>query len=79
MRCRSKIKTKEMKITLRHATFGIEMTVTSYGENAKIVEDVTDLDHIVNTNLIQNLRDVADELEEHNRVNGYSNKPVNQK
>ena len=67
-----------MKITLRHASFGIEATVTSYGENASIVEDVTDLDHRASENLIQNLRDVADELEEHNRVNGFYNKPVNQ-
>jgi len=54
-----------MEITLRHiGSTIIEMTVEDMG--CTITTDVTDLYGLVDENLIQNLRNIANELEEHN-------------
>ena len=48
----------------------MEMTVEVNGTT--IVEDVTDLQGFVSLELIANLREVADEMEEHNKKVGYN-------
>ncbi|MEO6707200.1 MAG: hypothetical protein ABIN04_15280 [Ginsengibacter sp.] len=42
----------------------LELTVENYGTS--ITVDVSNLDRMVDTSLIENLRSIADELEEHN-------------
>ena len=59
-----------MKIETRHiggspATI-IELTVS--GGGATITEDIVDSKNMVDYDFIQSLRDVADELEEHNQM-----------
>lgn len=58
-----------MEISTRRVSKNIlELTVNSYGTN--ITVDVTDLNGRVDENLIQNLREIAFELEEQNeRIN----------
>ena len=55
-----------MKITLRHASFGIEMTVEAYN-GGRLIEDITNLDKEVSLELIENLKEVVNELEQHNK------------
>ena len=43
----------------------IELTVE--GSNSSITEDITSMKGLVDENFIINLRDIADELEEHNQ------------
>ena len=45
----------------------IELTIETDDNTAKIVEDITNIDGTVDTDLIQQLRDIADSLEEWNR------------
>ena len=61
-----------MKLTTRHIdAYGgnpasiIELTVES--DNSSITETITSLSDIVDENLIMALRELADELEEHNQ------------
>ncbi|WP_424493917.1 hypothetical protein [Salinimicrobium sp. GXAS 041] len=44
----------------------IELTISDFGGNSEITEDITNLDGLVDDNLISGLRELADELEEHN-------------
>lgn len=44
----------------------IELTVTDWGGGSKITEVITDLNGKVNEDLINSLRNIADELEEQN-------------
>jgi len=54
-----------MDISIRHVGSSIvEMTI-EYG-SATIVADVTDMQGIADEQLIENLRSIADELEQHN-------------
>ena len=46
----------------------IQLTVTDWGGNSLITEDVTDLHGRVDTELIEQLRQIADELEEQNNL-----------
>ena len=62
-----------MKLTTKHiGAYGgfpakiIELTVSD--GNATITEDITDLDRKVDDNFIMGLRELADELEEHNQL-----------
>lgn len=59
-----------MDIKTRHIGYGktalIEVTVTDWGGNSSITEDVTDLNGKVDENFIMALRQTADELEEQN-------------
>ena len=43
----------------------IELTIKGHGDTT-ITEDITDLNSMVDLGFIQNLRSIADELEEHN-------------
>ena len=45
----------------------IELTVTDFWGGCKISEDVTDLKGNIDPELIDSLRQLADELEEHNQ------------
>ncbi len=63
-----------MEISIRHIGYSqtkaskiIEMTVTDWGGNATITENITDLKGNVDENLIMTLRTIADELEEQNK------------
>lgn len=71
-----------MNISIRHyprarssASQIIEITIESNGNT--IVEDVTNLQRLVPTDLIKKFRDIADELEEQNNI--ITNQTVNQK
>jgi hypothetical protein len=62
-----------MLITTKHiGSYGgnpasiIELTVK--GSNTELMEDVTDMKNMVDYDFIQNLREIADELEEHNQL-----------
>lgn len=62
-----------MELTLKHfgrttngASKIIEITIGSCGN--KIVENITNLKNKVDENLITTLRDIADELEEQNKL-----------
>lgn len=62
-----------MEISIRHigSSAGhparcIELTVNDYGNI--LVSDITDLKGRVDEDFIQNLRDIADELEEQNKL-----------
>jgi hypothetical protein len=62
-----------MTISTRHfgnrgnnAPHGIEVTVSDWGGNSSIMEDVTNLNGEVAEDFIFSLRQVADELEEQN-------------
>jgi len=59
-----------MDIKTRHFGWGkakgIEVTVTDWGGNSSITEDVIDLNGKVDENFIMALRQTADELEEQN-------------
>ena len=64
-----------MEISIRHighspvkASNIIEMTITDWGGNATITESITDLNGHVDENLIMALRNIADELENQNRL-----------
>jgi len=64
-----------MEISIRHighspvkASNIIEMTVTDWGGNATITESITNLKGNVDENLIMALREIADELENQNRL-----------
>jgi len=64
-----------MTIESRHiGSFGgnvaacIQVTVTDWGGGSAITEDVTDLHGFVDIELIQQLRNLADELEEQNNL-----------
>ncbi len=66
-----------MEISIRHighspvkASNIIEMTVTDWGGNAAITESITDLNGNVDENLIMALREIADELENQNKLTG---------
>lgn len=68
-----------MEISIRHighspvkASNIIEMTVTDWGGNASITESITDLNGHVDENLIMALRNIADELENQNRLGAES-------
>lgn len=62
-----------MELTIKH--FGNSRTtpskiieITCSHNNAQFTADVTNLKGIVDVNLIQSLRDIADELEEQNKL-----------
>lgn len=68
-----------MEISIRHighslvkASNIIEMTVSDWGGNATITESITDLNGNVDENLIMTLRNIADELEDQNRLGAES-------
>jgi len=44
----------------------IELTVTDWGGSSSITETITDLKGRIDENFIMSLREIADELEEHN-------------
>jgi len=46
----------------------IEVTITDDGEKSSITEDVTNSQRLVDTVFIDNLREVADRLEEQNNL-----------
>lgn len=46
----------------------IEVTITDWGGNSSITENVTDLDGRVDPHFIFSLRELADELEEQNNL-----------
>jgi hypothetical protein len=57
-----------MKLSLRRIggrNCILELTVET--NNATLTEDVTNLFYLVDVDLINNLREIADELEEHNK------------
>lgn len=57
-----------MEITIRYICSSIiELTVTDHG--VILTSTITNLDGTVDTDFITNLRNIADELEEHNTGN----------
>ena len=57
-----------MKLALRYIGGRhciVELTLTL--DNGEFIERVTNMNSVVDVNLIDNLREIADELEEHNK------------
>lgn len=56
-----------MKLRLKHYVEGKLVELIVSGFSATLTEDITNLKGEVDENFIQNLRSIADELEEHNQ------------